>query len=68
METLRQRHLENMSWADYADALDRESLERVIAADSMQRPRDKKAVPELRREAQSRSRWRRPVGVYDDDL
>ena len=51
MRNSRQSHLEDMNWADYSDASDRESLERVIAADSMQRPRDRKSVPELRREA-----------------
>ena len=51
MKNSRQRHFENMNWADYSDDLDRESVERVIAADSMQRPRDRKSVPELRREA-----------------
>ena len=51
MRNSRQSHLEDMNWADYSDSLDRESLERVIAADSMQRPRDRKSVLELRREA-----------------
>ena len=47
------RQLEDMNWADYSDALDNDSLERVIAGDSMQRRRDRKSVSDLRRQAQT---------------